>query len=83
MYAQLWHLDAQQKLERELKEKAEKHANVKNTMAVLDWQKNTRALQNQKETELTAKEREMLKSQWVAEEAAEKNMHAQKFALER
>jgi hypothetical protein len=32
---------------------------------------------------LTAQERDMLKGQWVAEEAAEKKMHAQKFALDR
>lgn len=52
-------------------------------MAVLDWQKNTRELGRQKEAELTNQERNMLKDQWVAEEAAEKRMQQQKFALDR
>lgn len=42
VYAQLWQLDAQKKLEREMKEAAEKQAKVKETMTVLDWQKQTR-----------------------------------------
>jgi len=37
MYATLWELDAQKKLEREQKEAIEKAAAISNTMAVLDW----------------------------------------------
>ena len=42
VYAQLWELDGQQKLERELKEANEKKKLISDTMAVLDWQKETR-----------------------------------------
>ena len=61
VYAQLWQLDAQKKLEREMLEAKEKQEKVKDTMAVLDWQKQTRELQRQQETELIKKEQEMLK----------------------
>ena len=44
VYAQLWHLDAQKKLEREQLEAAEKAKAISETMAVLDWQKNTRGV---------------------------------------
>lgn len=39
VYAQLWQLDAQKKLEREMAEAKEKQAKIGDTMAVLDWQK--------------------------------------------
>jgi len=39
VYAQLYHLDAQKKLERELAEAQEKQTLVKDTLTVLDWQK--------------------------------------------
>ena len=37
VYAQLWQLDAQRKLERELQEASVKQEKIKDTMAVLDW----------------------------------------------
>ena len=37
VYAQLWALDAQKKLEREMQEAKEKQEKIKDTMAVLDW----------------------------------------------
>lgn len=37
VYAQLWQLDAQKKLEREMVEAREKQEKVRDTMAVLDW----------------------------------------------
>ena len=37
VYAQLWQLDAQRKLEREMQEAREKQEKIKDTMAVLDW----------------------------------------------
>ena len=39
VYAQLWQLDAQKKLEREMTEAREKQEKIRDTMAVLDWQK--------------------------------------------
>ena len=42
VYAQLWQLDAQKKLEREMAEAREKQEKIRDTMAVLDWQKQTR-----------------------------------------
>ena len=47
VYAQLWQLDAQKKLEREMQEAKEKQDKIRDTMAVLDWQKQTRELQRQ------------------------------------
>jgi len=38
-------------------------------MAVRDWQRDTREIQRQKETELTGKERGMLATQWDSETA--------------
>lgn len=37
VYSQLWQLDGQKKLEREIKEAEEKKKNISDTMAVLDW----------------------------------------------
>ena len=61
VYAQLWQLDAQRKLEREMQEAKEKQEKIKDTMAVLDWQRNTRQVQRQQEEARLAQEREMLK----------------------
>lgn len=72
VYAQLWQLDAQKKLEREMAEAREKQEKVKDTMAVLDWQKQTREIQREQEKDLISREQEMLKQQWVLEEQKEK-----------
>jgi hypothetical protein len=45
-------------------------------MAVRDWQRDTREIQRQKETDLTQKERGMLAGQWHEETAQQKNMEA-------
>jgi len=45
-------------------------------MAVRDWQRDTREIQRQKETDLTHKERGMLATQWQDETAQQKNMEA-------
>ena len=42
VYAQLWKLDLQSKEERERREADEKKRRVGDTMAVLDWQKDSR-----------------------------------------
>ena len=56
VYAQLWQLDAQKKLEREMAEAREKQEKIRDTMAVLDWQKNTRDIQRRSEADLVKKE---------------------------
>lgn len=72
VYAQLWQLDAQKKLEREMAEAREKQEKVKDTMAVLDWQKQTREIRREQEKDLISREQDMLKQQWVLEEQKEK-----------
>ena len=61
VYAQLWQLDAQKKLEREMAEAREKQEKIRDTMAVLDWQKNTRQVQRAEEKKLVAQEQSMLR----------------------
>ena len=55
-----------------MQEAKEKQEKVKDTMAVLDWQRQTRELQRNQEAGRVAQEREMLKAQWQAEEEKEK-----------
>ena len=83
VYAQLWALDAQKKLEREMVEAREKQEKVRDTMAVLDWQRQTREVQREQEKGLIAREQAMLKEQWVVEEQKEKRDAEQRFALNR
>ena len=61
VYAQLWQLDAQKKLEREMAEAREKQEKVRDTMAVLDWQKQTRQVQRDQEQDLIRNEQAMLR----------------------
>ena len=56
VYSQLWQLDMQKKIEREHQEQAEKRQKIADTMAVLEWQKQTRDLQRQTENEHMARE---------------------------
>ena len=56
VYAQLWQLDAQKKLEREVREAQEKQEKIRDTMSVLDWQKQTRQLQRDEEQQLVGRE---------------------------
>ena len=81
VYAQLYHLDAQKKLERELQEAQEKQALVKDTLTVLDWQKQTRSLEKSKEQAHLTQERAMLAQQWEAEMAREKQKQAEAYVL--
>ena len=83
VYAQLWQLDAQKKLEREMAEAREKQEKIKDTMAVLDWQKQTREIQRQQESELVRREQAMLQQQWAVEEQKEKQDAEQRFLLNR
>ena len=66
-----------------MQEAKEKQEKVKDTMAVLDWQRQTRELQRTQEAGRVAQEREMLKAQWQAEEEKEKKAEQQKFLLNR
>ena len=56
VYAQLWQLDAQKKLEREVREAQEKQEKIRDTMSVLDWQKQTRQLHRDEEQQLVGRE---------------------------
>ena len=69
------------KEERERQEVEEKKRRVGDTMAVLDWQKETRAQAKQQEKQLTDIEREMLNQQWRNEEDREREMERQRFVL--
>ena len=62
VYSQLWQLDGQKKLEREITEQAEKKQKISDTMAVLEWQKQTRDFQRSTELQAIQAEREMLKT---------------------
>lgn len=83
IYSQLWQLDGQKKLEREIQEQAEKKQKISDTMAVLEWQKQTRDLQRNAELESIQREREMLKAQWQIEDEKEREADRQKFLLNR
>lgn len=83
VYAQLWALDAQKKQEREMQEAREKQEKVRDTMAVLDWQKQTREVQRAQEQELIQREQDMLKQQWSVEETKEKQDAQERFILNR
>ena len=58
VYAQLYALDAQQKLAREVAEAQEKQKLIHETLSVLDWQKQTREINKNAEKQLTAQEEE-------------------------
>jgi len=62
VYAQLYQLDAQQKLAREVAEAQEKQKLINETLSVLDWQKQTREINKNKEKQLVSEERAMLKT---------------------
>lgn len=83
VYSQLWALDGQKKLEREVKEQAEKKQKISDTMAVLEWQKQTRDHQRSAEVMAIQREREMLREQWAIEDARDKEAEHQKFLLNR
>lgn len=44
VYAKLWELDAQKKADREIQEAHAKKSLVSDTMAVRDWQRDTREI---------------------------------------
>ena len=83
VYAQLWKLDLQAKEERERKEAEEKKRRVGDTMAVLDWQKDTRTQGKQQERQLTDMERQMLAEQWKREQEVEQELERQRQVLNR
>lgn len=64
-------------------EAREKQEKIRDTMAVLDWQKQTREVQRQQEAELVLKEQAMLQQQWAIEEQKEKQDAEQRFLLNR
>ena len=83
VYAQLYSLDAQKKLEREIAEAKEKQMLNADTLAVLDWQNSAKESKVLQQTQLTAIEREMLKTQWQAEAEREKKAEEERHILVR
>ena len=83
VYAQLWKLDLQSKEERERREADEKKRRVGDTMAVLDWQKDTRQQGKHQDRQLTEQERTMLNEQWKREDERELDIDRQKHVLNR
>ena len=64
-------------------EAREKQEKIRDTMAVLDWQKKTREVQRLQEQELAKKEQAMLQQQWAVEEQKEQMLSQQQFILNR
>lgn len=64
-------------------EAREKQEKVRDTMAVLDWQKQTREQKRLQEQELVQREQNMLRQQWIREEQQEKTDAEQRFMLHR
>lgn len=62
VYAQLYSLDAQKKLEREIAEAKEKQKLNADTLAVLDWQKNNKEVAREHDKQQVERERQMLKN---------------------
>lgn len=83
VYAQLWQLDLQSKEERERLEAEDKKKRVGETVAVLDWQKDTRVQVKQQDRQLTDLEKQMLNEQWKREQDHEREIERQKHLLNR
>ena len=81
VYAQLYSLDAQKKLEREIAEAKEKAKLNADTLAVLDWQRATKEATKEQDKANLAQERSMLKEQWAVEEAREKKIEQERHVL--
>lgn len=72
VYAKLWMMDHDKKMQREKTEASDKKKKVAETMNILTWQTETRLTQKQIEQEKKIREQEMLKTQWVKEESMDK-----------
>ena len=83
VYAKLWMLDHQKKVQREQDEAATKKKKVQQTLNILTWQQDTVAQAKQIEAEKKAREQQMLKGQWAKEIEADKEAERQKFILNR
>ena len=83
VYAKLWMLDHQKKVQREQDEAATKKKKVQETLNILTWQQDTVAQAKQVEQAKRAREQDMLKHQWAKEIEADKEAERQKFILNR
>lgn len=83
VYAKLWMMDHNKKLEREKTEAGEKKKKVNETMNILTWQTETRVTQKDVDQQKKLREQEMLKTQWVREDAMDKEAIRQQFLLNR
>lgn len=72
VYAKLWMMDHDKKMQREKTEATDKKKKVAETMNILTWQTDTRLTQKQIEQEKKIREQEMLKTQWVREDSMDK-----------
>ena len=81
VYAQLYSLDAQKKVEREIAEAKEKQKLQADTLAVLEWQKQAKETQRATEKQQVQVERAMLQTQWQNEEARERNIENERQVL--
>ena len=83
VYAKLWMLDHQKKVQREQEEAAHKKKKVQETLNILTWQQDTVSQTKQIDAEKKAREQAMLKEQWAKETDADKEAERQKFILNR
>lgn len=83
VYAKLWMLDQQKKVEREKKEAIEKRKKVSETVNILTWQTDSRQHEAQIDREKKLREQDMLKTQWAREIESDKEAERQKFILNR
>lgn len=83
VYAKLWMLDHQKKVQREQEEAAHKKKKVQETLNILTWQQDTISQTKQIDAEKKAREQAMLKEQWAKETDADKEAERQKFILNR
>lgn len=81
VYAQLYSLDAQKKLEREIAEAKEKAKLNADTLAVLDWQRASKEQSKEQDKQNLEAERKMLKEQWEIEADREKKIEQERHVL--
>ena len=83
VYAKLWMLDHQKKVQREQDEASVKKKKVQETLNIITWQQDTVAQAKNIDAEKKAREQHMLKGQWAKEIEADKEAERQKFILNR
>eukprot|EP00356_Strombidium_inclinatum_P009599 CAMPEP_0170507924 /NCGR_PEP_ID=MMETSP0208-20121228/60599_1 /TAXON_ID=197538 /ORGANISM="Strombidium inclinatum, Strain S3" /LENGTH=117 /DNA_ID=CAMNT_0010790477 /DNA_START=51 /DNA_END=404 /DNA_ORIENTATION=- len=72
VYAKLWLMDYDKKIQREQEEAVEKKKKASDTLQVLQWQNDQRVQEKGLEKTKQAAEQRMLKAQWNKENEADK-----------